>query len=50
MKTWVLLTMSVALLLGGCYAGYSSYPVYSSQPAYYHYSDRADYRGGYYYR
>jgi hypothetical protein len=49
MKTRALLVLSVAVLLAGCYAGYAPYPTYSSSPGYYHYSDRSDYRGGYYY-
>ena len=50
MRTRALMVMSVAVLLAGCYGGYAPYPAYSSQPAYYHYSDRSDYRGAYYYR
>jgi hypothetical protein len=50
MRTRALMVMCVAVLLAGCYAGYAPYPAYSSQPAYYHYSDRSDYRGAYYYR
>jgi hypothetical protein len=47
MRIQALLALSGAMLLTGCYVGY---PTYSSRPAYYHYSDRSDYRGGYYYR
>jgi hypothetical protein len=50
MRIQTLLALSAAMLLTGCYVGYPSYPTYSSRPAYYHYSDRSDYRGGYYYR